>query len=311
MRHLYIAVICLALVGCGGKGKPGPVVGRELPSVELQEPLEMPGLHNVVAYGPAMLSGSAPVTEEAFDTLQGMGIRTVISVDGAQPEVEMARAHGMRYVHLPITYAEISESRKLELARAVDVLDGPVYIHCHHGKHRSAGAAAAVAIELGILTPEQGVARMRVSGTSDSYPGLYRCAGDTRPLDRAALDAVPTEFPEHWTTSGIVQTMVQADEVSDYLSILSEAGWVTPADHPDLVPAAEAGRLADLFRAFADGEEVRDKPAAFFVFTENMKNAAQALETSIVEKQSTEIIEKNWQAAVKSCRDCHRQYRNK
>ena len=59
------------------------------------------------------------------------------------------------------------ERRKLEIARALQLARdrGAVYVHCHHGKHRSAGAAGAAAVTLGWSTTAQATERLKVSGT--------------------------------------------------------------------------------------------------------------------------------------------------
>ena len=91
--------------------------------------------------------------------------------------LDKAKARGMRYIHLPIGYNGFDEARKLELVRATrdSMATGPVYLHCHHGKHRSAGAAGTVAVSLAWLTTDQAVERMKVSGTAPNYKGLYAC----------------------------------------------------------------------------------------------------------------------------------------
>ena len=68
-------------------------------------------------------------------------MQTVISVDGAKPDLEAARKHGLRYVHLPHGYDGVPAPRGDELAIALRTLEGPIYVHCHHGKHRSPAAA--------------------------------------------------------------------------------------------------------------------------------------------------------------------------
>src|SRR6185436_18479563 len=66
--------------------------------------IEAEGLHNLFALGTNVFSGSAPEGESAFTALAKLGVKTIITVDGAKPEVEMARKHGFRYVHLPHGY---------------------------------------------------------------------------------------------------------------------------------------------------------------------------------------------------------------
>ena len=63
-----------------------------------------PGLHNVFPIGDKVFSGSSPEGRAGFESLHAMGIRTIISVDGAKPHVDLAREQGLRYVHIPIGY---------------------------------------------------------------------------------------------------------------------------------------------------------------------------------------------------------------
>jgi hypothetical protein len=169
-------------------------------------------------------------------------------VDGAVPDLELAKSMGMRYVHLPIGYDGFDDARKAELVRAVRDLPKPIYLHCHHGKHRSAGAAAAVAVSLGWMTNEQAAARMKVSGTAAGYKGLWSCTAKAAPMAAAVIDAASASFPEVTRPESFVASMVAIDEAFDRLKLAEKAGWKAPADHPDLAPVADAGKLADLFR---------------------------------------------------------------
>ncbi|MCA9278819.1 MAG: hypothetical protein H6815_11560 [Phycisphaeraceae bacterium] len=282
------------------------------PSLDDTMPIHMPGLHNVVAYHDDFYSGSAPESDEGFDTLAAMGIRTIISVDGAVPEVDKAKAHGIRYIHLPIGYNGFDEQRKLELVRASrDALaEGPVYVHCHHGKHRSAGAAAAIASSLGWLTPDEAVERMHVSGTSSSYQGLYTCALESEPISDDRINLVPASFPEVSTPGSFVQGMVDIDIAVEHLKEIEKAGWKVPADHPDLVPAAEAGKLADLYRLLNDVEYKHNDSIEFVAWMDEAHTHSQQLEDMIVDGSSAELLSRQFDIIKASCTDCHAVYRN-
>src|SRR5436305_2113972 len=113
MRYSLLAVIFLVVGESGGNeravnrfaGPPTKIAGAPL--------------QNVVRLHPQVLSGSQPETPEAFRKLRSLGVTTILSVDGARPDVAMAAKFGMRYVHLPHGYDGISESRSRELAKAV------------------------------------------------------------------------------------------------------------------------------------------------------------------------------------------------
>lgn len=282
------------------------------PSLSDSKPVHLPGLHNIVAYHDNYYSGGVPESPAAFDTLKSLGIKTVISVDGAVPDVESAQARGIRYIHLPIGYQGFDDQRRLELTRATrDALaQGPVYIHCHHGKHRSAAAAAAAVTALGYMSADDAIARMKVSGTSPSYTGLYACVANTIPVDADTLNTIPDDFPSVSKPADFVQAMVDLDEMLEHLTLIRESSWKTPADHPDLVPAAEAGRLADTLRFLADSTRARrEKPGFAQALLEDAAEAKQ-LEEALVANADAATLDAQFTLVVASCKDCHTKYRD-
>ncbi|MBU3729259.1 MAG: hypothetical protein FGM37_08445 [Phycisphaerales bacterium] len=298
---------------------PAPALAAApVPSVDAAAPVDAPGLHNVVAFGRDVLSGSMPEGDAGFDSLKAWGVQTIISVDGAVPDLARAKSRGLRYVHLPIGYHGFDDARKLELSRAVRDLPRPVYIHCHHGKHRSAGAAGTVTVTLGWLTPDQAVARMKVAGASPSYTGLYRCTTEAVKVADAALDAADAGFPEVSRPAGLVKGMVAIDLTWDNLKAVQKAGWTVPPDHPDLVPAAEAGRLADTLRLLRDDEAVKARPVEFQALMARNADQAQALEDLLAKlaagaRPSAEDAERMSAIASQitaTCKACHSAYRD-
>lgn len=284
----------------------------KLPSLEDEIAIEFAGVHNLVAYAAGGLySGSAPDGDAGFESLAALGIRTIISVDGAAPDVAAARRRGIRYVHLPIGYNGMERERTLEMARAVRELPGPIFIHCHHGKHRSAGAAGAVAVTLGLLTQEQALQRMKVSGTSPSYPGLFRCVTTAAAADAQELAQTSGEFPEIFATTSLVQSMVEMDAAFDRLALIQESGWKTPPNHPDLVPAAEAGRLADSFRTLQQLQSCRARGSEFLKLLQEGAELASTLETGLTEpRASSAELQITRERLGQSCKRCHAKFRD-
>src|SRR2546422_4056322 len=126
------------------------------------------GLHNAHRVTDKVLAGAAPEGDAAFEKLKQLGVKTIISVDGAKPDVETARRHGLRYVHLPIGYDNVAPQQGLAIAKAIDDLPGPIYVHCHHGRHRSAAAVAVACVMNGSLRPEQAESVLRTFGTGEN-----------------------------------------------------------------------------------------------------------------------------------------------
>lgn len=309
-----VAVICTALLVFGGCAQNAP--HREAPMPTLQppsgadKPVDYPGLHNVVDYAPGIYSGSAPQGDQGFASLTALGIKTVLSVDGTLPEVDRAEAHGLRYVHLPIGYDGVPEARGKEIAAVIEKLPKPLYIHCHHGKHRSAGAAATGCVITGLLTPAAAIARMHVSGTAADYDGLYDSARQAQPLPASALPAHPEEFPSSAEMTGMVETMVAIDNAFDDLKVVRGEKWQVPASHPDLVPARTAGRLHDLLSGLANDSELQQKPADFHQHLQQSVDAAQRLQRAIAANDAG-ASESAYKTLNDSCKACHRIYRDR
>ena len=309
---------CFITACTSGDGRPTPSASDSSPRLTPPTraeavPRDYPGLHNVVAFHEGFYSGGVPEGDAAFDSLAALGVKTIISVDGAETDVDRATSRGMTYIHLPIGYHGFEEARKLQLVRATrDAMDsGSVYIHCHHGKHRSAGAAAAVAVSLGWMTNQQAYARMKVSGTADSYPGLYACAASAGMLSAAVIDAVPADFPSRDLPKGMVRGMIDIDTAMDHLKAIERARWQAPEDHPDLAPASEAGKLADLLRYLETDRVTRSKPAGFVALLRESSGRAATLETMLVEGKSDPLVlSSQFKLVADSCKDCHARYRD-
>jgi protein tyrosine phosphatase (PTP) superfamily phosphohydrolase (DUF442 family) len=301
------------------------------PTLADDTPRDFPGIHNVVAFADGFYSGSVPEGDAGFDSLVALGVKTVISVDGAIPEVDKAKARGMRYVHLPIGYDGFDDARKGQLVRAVRDLAKPIYLHCHHGKHRSAGAAGTVGVSLGWITNDVAIARMKVSGTAEGYKGLWACTAKAAPMMAAAIDAARADFPEVTKPDSMTAAMVTIDEVFDRLKLVEKNAWTVPADHPDLAPAADAGKIADLYRlldgdahlaALADDAaraDFRVKMAAGAGLASELETLLAGggpKATGAAESDEAAIAahRKKLSAAMKqlgaNCKDCHVKYRD-
>src|SRR5690606_5918477 len=129
-------------------------------------------LPNAVQVHSRVISGGSPHGEEGYRELAELGVKTVISVDGATPDIETANRYGLRYVHLPHGYDGIPRERVEQLAKAVKELEGPIYIHCHHGKHRSPAAASVACIGAGLIDQQCAQQVLSVVGTGKNYRRL-------------------------------------------------------------------------------------------------------------------------------------------
>jgi protein tyrosine phosphatase (PTP) superfamily phosphohydrolase (DUF442 family) len=259
-----------------------------------------------------VISGGLPEDDAAFQELADLGVKTVISVDGMKPDAETARRHGLRYVHLPHGYDGVPEERAQELAKAVRDLPGPIYIHCHHGKHRSPSAAAVACVGAGLLDRSLAETVLRSAGTSENYQGLYASARAAEQFDAALLDALQADFPEASAVPPLAEAMVALEHTHDHLKQIAAAGWMSPTTHPDLEPAHEALLLREHYTELQRMDEVKRQPEAFQQCLRESETAARALEDALwASTASTEAAQASFDLVTKNCAACHKEYRDR
>ena len=275
-----------------------------------------PGIHNLFALGTNIYSGSSPEGEEGFAALAKLGVRTIITVDGAKPDVELAKKHGMRYVHLPHGYDGISTNLQVQLVKVATVLPGPYFVHCHHGKHRGPAAAAVICMSREGWTSAQAEAWLEAAGTATNYTGLYDVVRRFQKPTAEQLRAVAAEFPETAKVSGLTDTMVGVDERWDHLKAVRVAGYNAPKDNPDIEPANEAVILWEHYR---EAQRLPDSAHHGTDFIDRLKAAeAQVKEAEYLLKMyaadpKPDIrarLDKSFDAIGKSCSSCHKTYRD-
>jgi protein tyrosine phosphatase (PTP) superfamily phosphohydrolase (DUF442 family) len=277
--------------------------------------IELPGIQNVFRITEKLLSGSSPEDEAGFRSLQKLGVKTIISVDGAQPDLEHAHKFGMRYVHIPIGYDGVPRESVLRMAKAVRELPGPVYIHCHHGQHRGPASAAVIHLILDpACTVERALAEMKRAGTDPKYKGLYAAPVDIRKISNINLNAIHTDFPESVKPAAFAEVMVHVDEQLDKLKLIKAAGWQTPKDHPDISPAHEALLLVEQFREAARLPAAQSRPKDFRDWLQEAELHAEKLEGILQSganaKVNAEAAEQAFRAVNTTCLRCHARNRD-
>lgn len=278
--------------------------------LEETEPEEAPGLHNVFHLSRHIISGGEPEGEEAFERLAGMGVKTILSVDGKVPDGEAAARHGMRYVHVPIHYSGISEDEMLRIAKTFRETEGPFYVHCYHGKHRGPAAAAVGRLVLDGAPRERALAEMRQwCGTASKYEGLYRTLASDEIPSTSKTTRYRWDFPAAHPLGGFRQAMVGVARHWDNLAALGKRDWQADPEHPDIDPRNEADKLAGLFLRALEVDEVRKSPEDFRDWmqtsVEQSAKLLQALESGERGKASKAL-----RVLKQNCGSCHASYRD-
>ena len=290
---------------------------------DFPRPEAVAGIENVWRMDSNLLSGGDPVGESGLQLLKSKGVKTIVSVDGAVPLLEVSKRLGLRYVHIPIGYDGIPVDSQRLLSQAFAQLPKPIYVHCHHGKHRGP-AAASIMARFGLgWTPEQASKFMKLAGTSADYPGLYESVKQFEAVNFKDVAAIKTPLPESVDVPAMVDLMVQVDSRFDHLKAWSaitlqgHGNGTKPSSKID--PVQEAVLLRELIRESSRLPECRDKPD---LFRESMSHLESDLSTwieTIKAEGSSESLsdqtKSKLSAILKSsanrCVTCHRTFRDR
>jgi protein tyrosine phosphatase (PTP) superfamily phosphohydrolase (DUF442 family) len=257
---------------------------------------------------PGLYAGGDPSTPEAFDELASLGVRTIVSVDGARPNVEEARAHGIRSIHIPFGYDYVPAESQEAIAKVVESAQWPVYFHCHHGQHRGPiGAAYAIAC-LEHVDGEVASERLAAAGYPREYEALYQEleSFDPASLDPAAVESAP--LPEVAPVSSLASAMARMDRTWDAVKACREAGWETPAGHPDVFPAHEALIMSEHLHEI-NRLLVADEPDELGALMARAERQAWAMRTALDEGNKGAAAEAQ-RALASTCEACHTKFRN-
>lgn len=268
---------------------------------EAAVPLEGAPIHNLFRLTPRLYSGSGPESDADFEYLKSLGIKTIVSVDGAAPDVPAARERGLRYVHIPLQYRGVPQDAGRALAKAMKECEGPVFVHCHHGRHRGPAAAAVCAIASGSWTSDQAVRFLKAAGTGQQYPGLWKDVADFRPLTEEQDRRLPAVvLAETSPISSLAEAMVRIDGLTDDVQQRLQK---LPQNASTGLPTEDAVQLHEEFleaaRLLMGNEPLR---AGLRASAEEARKLTDALNAAAALQVLTRL-----QA---QCRDCHAAFRD-
>lgn len=274
-------------------------------------------LPNAIQIQSKVISGGQPEGEQAFRELQHLGVKTIVSVDGAKPQLELAKKYGLRYVHLPHGYDGIGVERSAELAKAVRDLEGPIYIHCHHGQHRSPAAAAVACISIGWVEPESALGILKLAGTNSDYRGLFAAVTGAHRIDDAVLDAMRVDFLEIAKLPPLAEAMVDLDGTYNRMKKVVNATETRTLPNQKSDLAHDALLMREHFKEMMRLESVSKQADAFRGMLKESEADAQILETEIrhwTRHASAGPVPRSVSNALErirvNCSACHRQYRD-
>ena len=258
------------------------------------QPVEFTGIQNGLRCTSRIISGSEPSSEFAFRELAAAGVKTIVSVDGIAPNVEVARKFGLRYVHIPFGYDGVPESAALQLTRVVRDCKGVIFVHCHHGKHRGPAAAAIAGIADGDLNIKQAVQFLKRAGTHDDYIGLWKSVRNFVP------DTSGRKLPELVETAKVSSTAQSMAQVEKLLKRLSSPDTKTP------VRTESAVLLHQKFR-----ELVRKPPLDDSEFRKLLRAVERTSGQVVkaVKAKDEAQVKAHLQHMKRQCTECHASFR--
>jgi protein tyrosine phosphatase (PTP) superfamily phosphohydrolase (DUF442 family) len=273
-------------------------------------PMVSTNLQNAFRLSDKLYSGSAPENDSGFAELKRMGIKTILSVDGMPPDAQKAREFGMKYIHIPIGYDGIKEAEAIKILKAAETAPGPIYVHCHHGKHRGPAAVAIICKGEAAWHKQDALNWLKQAGTSTEFPGLFESALFSRPAE-AVMRSAPSVFPERVEPQGLVAAMIQADEYWAAAQSQAENPHAAKANTGSKTLAELAKLSAEEFREMQRLPESKDLGNRFL---NELKNMEQLF------NQGREALKAGhnggeWPAGLtrqitESCSKCHARYRN-
>lgn len=274
-------------------------------------------LPNAIRLNDRVISGGQPDGEAAFQELRALGVATMISVDGAKPDIALAKKYSLRCVHIPHGYDGIAGNRVMELAVAVRRLPGPIYIYCHHGQHRSPAAAAVACVATGLMEQAEAVDVLKMAGTSENYRGLFQAVTSAHRYSDQSLDEAQIELPELAELPPLAEAMVSVERNHDRLKAMAKNRWSRLTDDPDSDPSHEALLLKEQFNELVRLQDSADRPDNFLRLLRDSETAAGDLETALRVRSSSKSdagdlsrLNRALEFVTQKCTECHHAFRD-
>lgn len=303
-----IAVICLldtsaSSVTLYAQSPVNSELAVEIQEAKAQAPfqiLSQSDLQNVFQIDDQIYSGSEPEGKEGFEALRKMGIKTIVSVDGIEPDLKLAKAAGIKYVHIPIGYDGISQEAGFAFAQVARELKGAIYIHCHHGRHRSPAAAAVVGLCRGSVNKKQAIQFLEQAGTSKSYTGLWR------DINQFQVPTPNSKLPKLVESAQIDPTVKMMARISRQLGQLKKMNESEAKHVKEMLPISTLLReeFHETARKYAD-----DYDQTFKVWLKESEMQVKYLETDI-KKGNWEQVDSGLNRLKLQCKRCHQRYRD-
>ncbi len=305
-----LGLACAAGLGFPGCGSTPTAPPADVPSAPTLDGAGKPvGLENFRRWSDRIAVGGQPAGETAFRNLAAMGYRTVLSVDGAKPDLEMAAKYGLRYVHVPFGYDGVPKDAQTKIVKAVESSDGPVFVHCHHGVARGPAGAMIARIAVDGISNEEAAKELKESGCDAKYKGLFRDVMSAVPPTSAELAAVPAKLPTYVSPGTLAEQMAVLDRTWARVNAAKNASWSAPNDRPDVDPSHEARILWEKIREINRLGDVERHGPDFAANLQKAEDGGHALEDALLAGDRAAAT-KQFAVVKQTCDACHARWRD-
>lgn len=139
-----------------------------------QKVVTPPGIKNFGKVNDNYFRGKQP-NKSQLAALKSMGMKTIIDLrrDFVPAERQWAKELGLKYFNLPLKPYQPATNEQTEyfLRLVNDPANGPVYVHCRGGRHRTGAMTAVYRITHDEWTAEQAFEEMEKYGFNDGPSG--------------------------------------------------------------------------------------------------------------------------------------------
>lgn len=295
---LGLSLLLLAcLTACKNQPKPTETTS-DLPRL-IQSKGEIENFYQI---SPDLYSGGEPYTPEAFALLKKHNIKSILTVDAAAPQVELARRHGIRYIQIPIGYDGIATDTANQIAQAYALAPKPMYVHCHHGKHRGPTACMVIGVAHYNWSQSQAVKWLHDAGTAEAYKGLYQTARDFQKKDYQPTPGRSlTDFPETAKVDQLPRAMSDLGRIYDLLKKYARQNEILKFDQAIL--------LEEAFHEMQRTEFNKRQPQDYRDWMKHSEDLSIQLRAAL-DKQDATLASTIYQSLASTCKKCHIQYRD-
>jgi len=126
--------------------------------------MDLAGCPNLHKVSETLYRGAQP-TQEGFENLKKLGIKTVINLRDHHSDEKLLPADGLHYVPIPIDTWDVKNQTVVDFLRtASDPNAAPVFVHCQHGADRTGTMVAAYRMVIQDWDASRAIAEMTSGG---------------------------------------------------------------------------------------------------------------------------------------------------